>query len=104
SISAYAGQMGPWNYTSSLNVGRFDNVAVLAQNTIIFTFGGYAYSTVPYPVERATITSDGMLTPWVIDSSPMQSARDSGVGAVANGYIYAISGENGIGISTTVER
>ena len=104
SISCFAGQLGNWNYTNSLNVARSGNVAVLAQNTIIFTFGGYAYSTTPYPVERATIKPNGSLSSWVIDSSPMQSARNTGLGFSANGYIYAISGDNGIGFSTTVER
>ncbi len=103
-ISSYAGQMGPWNYTSSLNVARSSNVAVLSRSTIIYTFGGYPYSNTPYPVECATIQSDGTLSPWVEESSQMVEARGGAVGFATDSYIYAIGGENASSVLTTIER
>jgi hypothetical protein len=103
-ISAYAGEMGPWNYTSSLNVARSSNVAVLSRSTIIYTFGGYAYTNTPYPVESATIQPDGTLSPWVEESTQMVEARQGAVGFATDSYIYAIGGESESAISTTMER
>lgn len=104
STSGFAGQLGPWNYTSSLNVARSANVAVLARDTIIYTFGDWPYSDTPLPVERTTIRSDGTLSPWVEESSQMVEARGDAVGFATDSYIYAIGGINATDFLTTVER
>ncbi len=96
--------LGNWNYTSSLNVARSVNVAVLSQSTIIYTFGGYAYTTTPYPVECATIQLDGTLSNWVIESTQMISAREDAVGFATDSYVFAIGGDNGVTYCTTAER
>ena len=100
-----AGTLGNWSTTNSLNIARFGNVAILDSNTAIYTFGGYAYTTTPYPVESSNINQDGSLNNWSLQSSTMLSARGSGVGAIVNGYLYAISGDAGpgLGLTTTVE-
>src|SRR5208283_3032496 len=89
-FSIGAGYLGSWNYTSGLNVGRFSNVAVIARDTIIYTFGGYSYTTIPYPVEHTTIRSNGTLSNWVIESTQMVSAREDAVGFATDSYVYAI--------------
>src|SRR5208337_2703823 len=104
SVSAYTGQLGDWNYTNSLDVGRFGNVAVLSRNTIVYTFGGYPYSDTPYPVESAIIQSDGTLSPWNIESTQMVEGRGFAVGFATDFYIYAIGGINSTDILTTIER
>lgn len=105
--SSFAGQLGQWNYTNSLNVARSENVAVISRDTIIYTFGGVAYiNNTPNPVERATIRPDGTLSPWVEESSQMVEARAGAVGFATDSYVYAIGGDAGpgVGFSTTAER
>ncbi len=103
-IRSFSQTIGNWTVINYLNVARSDNAAVIAQDTLIYTFGGTAYTNTPYPVERAIVQSDGRLSSWSLESSQMLSARDSGVGASANGYIYAIGGEDEYANLTTVER
>lgn len=102
--SCFGGQLGNWNYTSSLNVVRFYNVAVLSRSTIVYTFGGYPYTDTPYPVESATIQPDGSLSTWIEESSQMVEARGNAVGFSTDSYIYAIGGINASDILTTIER
>ncbi len=101
SASCFAG-LGPWNYTSSLNVARFYNVAVLSRSTIVYIFGGYPYTNTPYPVECATVQPGGTLSPWVIESSQMVDARQSPVSFATDSYVYAIGGD--VNLPGCVER
>ena len=104
---ALAGQLGDWTTLNYLNVRRFFNVGVLAYDTIIYTLGGFVYSTTPYPVEKATINPDGKLSNWSIDSQTMKIARMSPVSFYYNGFIYAFGGNDGINFNaqcTTAER
>ena len=105
-FTGYSQQLGTWTTLNNLNIGRFANIAVLAYDTIIYTLGGFTYSTTPYPVEKTTIKPDGTLTEWSIDSQTMKSARCAPVGYFYNGYLYAIGGDSGPGVSvtSTVER
>ncbi len=96
--------LGSWSYASSLNIARSDNVAVIARDTIVYTFGGLAYTNTPYPVEHTTLRPDGTLTSWTIESNQMVMARQGAVGFSTDSYVYAICGENASSILTTIER
>ena len=102
-----AGQLGQWTTLNYLNVRRYSNIGVLAYDTIIYTLGGFTYSTTPYPVEKAIIYPDGTLSTWSIDSQTMKKARSYPIGFYYNGFIYALGGSDGInfvGKCTTAER
>lgn len=104
STSCFSQTLGNWIDVNSLNVARECNVAVLSRNTIIYTFGGYAYTNTPYPVESAIVQPDGSLSPWIEESSQMMDARCEAVGFATDSYIYAIGGENATSLLTTQER
>ena len=48
----FSQELGSWIQTTPLPSPRSDCAAV-AINTTIYVLGGYAYSTIPYPVLRA---------------------------------------------------
>ena len=104
--SVTAGQLGNWTTLNYLNVSRMSNISVLAYDTIIFTLGGFTYTTTPYPVEKTIIYPDGTLSSWVIDSQTMKKARCAPVGFYYNGYVYTFGGDAGpnMGVTSTAER
>jgi len=100
-------QLGNWTTLNYLNMGRFANIGVLANDSIIFTLCGFGYNMTPYPVEKAVINPDGTLSEWSIDTQSMNIARSSPVGFFYNGNIYVLGGSNPvsyIGQCTTVEK
>ncbi len=102
----FCGQLGSFIYTNSLNYPRADNIAVIANDTVIYVFGEWEWETdTPLPVERAIILPNGSLSAWTIESERYSGVRDSAVGAYAYGYLYVIGGEDATnGDSTTAER
>lgn len=93
------GDIGPWQTTSALNVGRFYLAAVVVNNSIFALGGGSGpVGDDNYPiasVEMATIQKDGTLGKWQVVSNMRLPRR--GLKAVAlDNHIYAIGGYSGI--------
>ena len=98
-----SGQLGNWSIINNLNVPRSDH-SVVSNGQYLYVLGGYAYTSTPYPVERAEILSSGYLGPWTIESTSMIQPRADLVSAYVHGYLYAFGGVGDVSYSTTVER
>lgn len=93
------GDIGPWQTTSALNVGRFYLAAVVVNNSIYALGGGSGpVGDDNYPisnVEMASIQKDGSLGKWQIVSN-MRLPRRGLKAAAVDSRIYAIGGYSGI--------
>ncbi len=93
------GDLGPWQTTSALNVGRFYLAAVVVNNSIYALGGGSGpVGDDNYPVasvEMASIHKDGTLGDWQIISNMRLPRRGLKAAAVDN-RIYAIGGYSGV--------
>src|SRR5208283_2883922 len=79
SVNSFAGYtLGNWSTINYLNVGRMNNSAA-TNGQYIWTIGGYAYDSTPYPVEYAQIMTNGALGPWSIESTNTHDLRDLGL-------------------------
>lgn len=86
------GDLGSWQATSSLQVGRYTHGAAAASGYLYVVGGiGRPPGAQTNSVERAAINSDGKLGTWSFAQS-MATARSGAAVVEANGYLYAIGG------------
>jgi N-acetylneuraminic acid mutarotase len=101
----FDGGLDPWRMTRPMNTPRMFQAAVEFQG-VIYALGGEYFPggqmKLLNSVEYARVGRDGQLEPWV-STSPMNTPRRSPTAAVAEGYLWAIGGYNGIFLET-VER
>jgi tetratricopeptide (TPR) repeat protein len=100
------GQLGSWQYTSSLTTPRI-YISTAVHNDTIYVMGGEGditfYSGAPdhnaptllNSVERAKILPDGSLGEWILEKEKMRYARRGGELFVYEGWLYAVGGYNG---------
>lgn len=99
------GALGAWQPTAPMNNARAFLSAVVAGHYIYAIGGQLGNGTVLQTVERSKINADGSLGAWENLTSNMISPRYALAAVTANGYLYAIGGDNGTSVRLiTVER
>ena len=97
--------LGSWEILSSHNNFLGRSGAVVGLNTTLYIVGGLSSISSSFPVEMASISSDGNISlTWNILSSNLVEERAGGVCFSANGYLYCLSGGNFYDIPSTGER
>jgi Tol biopolymer transport system component len=99
------GTLGAWQATTQMNNVRGIFSAVATSDYIYAIGGDKGDGTVYKTVERSRINADGSLGAWENLASQMSSPRYAHTVVIANGYIYAIGGDNGVNVTlASVER
>ena len=94
------GSLGPWTFTSSLNIPRFSAVAWSHAGHLYVAGGGDTPLATPTDtVERAPILADGSLGDWEVLPQLMIVGREGAAGVAIDDRIF-ITGGNGIGGAT----
>ena len=95
------GNLGTWQAASSMTTPR-RGFAAVTQGTYLYALGGIDGIQALNSLERAAINADGTLGSWQVVSS-MTTARLDFAAVVAEGFLYALGGNNGSWLSS-VER
>ncbi len=78
---------------NSLPLAR-NNAGSVAVNGYVYVIGGDDGSTYATTVYYAKLNADGSTGAWSTNANALPAARDQLSSAVANGYLYAIAGQN----------
>jgi|GEM_PF-1092700 len=90
------GSVGKWASTTSMSAGT-SNMPVVTANGYIYVLGGAVGGSSSNSIYYAKPNTDGTLGSWTLNANPMGGDRNSGGGAVYNGYIYYFGGTDGGG-------
>jgi hypothetical protein len=98
---ADTGELGPWKYTSPLQVGRY-GLGTASHGDYFYALGGITGMKYLDSIEKARVEPDGELSPWKFTSALSMYRINYSV-AVYKDWIYVIGGKNGTGYLTSVE-
>ncbi len=97
------GTLGAWHEVAAMSTAR-QGLAVVATDRRLYAIGGQD-NTWPYnlrSVEYTTVRSDGTMEPWQTTTS-LNTARSLLATCVVGDYIYALGGENEMGLLDSTE-
>ena len=92
------GTIGNWTATTSLPSSGMGSMNATTANGYVYTIGGYNGSYTVDTVYYAKLKADGTVSGWN-STSNLPAARDDSATIAANGFIYAIGGNNSSGNS-----
>lgn len=87
------GTLGSWTSASALPQALASPVALIANN-VIYVIGGTDTGVVQNTVYYAHINADGSLGSWQTSANTLPVALKFSGGAISNGFIYVVGGEN----------
>lgn len=95
------GELGPWKYTSPLQVERY-GLGTASHGDYFYVLGGLTGMKYLDSIERARVEPDGELSPWEFTSDLSVSRINYSV-AVYKDWIYVIGGKNSTGYLRSAE-
>jgi len=95
------GWLEPWQFSKSLQTGRY-GLAAVQHGDYLYAMGGLDGAAYLDSIEKAKINKDGSLNAWEF-TTPLQSPREGISALIVNNTVYIIGGTNLTGYKRSIE-